>query len=200
MKTGILGGTFDPIHSGHLLVAEEVSARLALDEVIFIPAGQPWLKAGNHISAAGHRLQMVKLAIAGKPHFHVSTIELERPGPTYSVDTIEQLRRQPGSADELYFIIGWDILLELPRWHQPQRLIDLCRPVAVPRVGWALPDLKKLEAAMPGISQRVVLLDEPQIDISASIIRDRVAKGLSIAHLVPPAVEGYIMEKGLYRG
>jgi len=198
MKTGILGGTFDPIHSGHLVVAEEVSARLSLDEVVFIPAGQPWLKAGNYITAAEHRLQMVKLAIAGKPKFKVSTIELERPGPTYTVDTLEQLKRQSG--DELYFIVGWDNLIELPRWHRARRILELCRLVAVPRVGCQPPDLKQLEKSLPGISQRVVMLAEPHIDISASVIRDRVAKGLSITHLVPPAVEGYIRRQGLYRG
>ena len=198
MKMGILGGTFDPIHSGHLVVAEEVSARLSLDEVIFIPAGQPWLKAGNRISAAEHRLQMVRLAVAGKPHFKVSTVELERPGPTYTVDTLEQLSQQ--SNNELYFIVGWDNLIELPRWHQPQRILELCRLVAVPRVGCRLPDLELLEKSLQGISQRVVMLDKPQIDVSASIIRDRVAKGLAIGDLVPPAVEGYIRQQGLYRG
>ena len=198
MKTGILGGTFDPIHSGHIVVAEEVRARLALDEILFIPAGQPWLKAGNHISAAAHRLQMVRLAVADKPYFRVSTIEIDRPGPTYTADTLEQLREK--SDGEFYFIIGWDNLTELPRWHRPQRLLELCRLAAVPRVGCSPPDLKKLEEALPGISQRVVMLEEPQIDISASLIRSRVAKGLSITHLVPLAVEGYIMQQGLYSG
>ena len=198
MKTGILGGTLDPIHSGHLVVAEEVTASLSLDEVVFIPAGQPWIKAGNHISAAEHRLKMVELAIAGKPYFKVSTIELERPGATYSVDTIEQLKQQADAADELYFIIGWDNLIELPRWHRPQRLIELCRLVAVPRVGCSPPDLELLEKSLPGISQKVIMLVKPQINISASLIRERVAKRLSIAHLVPSAVEGYIRQQGLY--
>jgi nicotinate-nucleotide adenylyltransferase len=199
MNIGILGGTFDPVHTGHLVVAEEVTDRLRLDEVVFVPAGQPWLKANNTISAAEHRVQMVKLAIAGKPCFKLSTIEIERPGPTYSVDTIRELREELSTGSELYFVLGWDNLEQLPRWHQPGLLVSMCRLVAVPRVGFAVPDLASLDEDIPGLSQRVIMLDKPQIDISASVIRQRVRQGLPISHLVPEVVEKYIKEHGLYK-
>jgi nicotinate-nucleotide adenylyltransferase len=198
MKIGVLGGTFDPIHLGHLKVAGEVTARLNLTETIFIPAGQPWLKADNPISPAEHRVEMVRLAIAGKPGFQLSVMEVERPGPTYTVDTMAELRRQLGSGHELFFILGWDNLTQLPQWREPARLIKLCRLVAVPRVDSPPPDLDSLEAAIPGLSQRVILLDSPRIDINASEIRQRVAQGLPISHLVPEPVERYIKQHKLY--
>lgn len=198
MKTGILGGTFDPVHTGHMVVADVVKDELGLTEVVFVPAGEPWLKAGASVLSAKHRLNMVRLAIAGKSYFKASTMEIERKGPTYSVDTMAEMRREINN-DELFFIIGWDNLMELPRWHQPERLISLCRLVAVPRAGSPVPDLASIEATIPGISQRVIMLDKPQIDISASVIRERVRQGLSISHLAPEAVEKYIKEHGLYR-
>lgn len=198
MNIGVLGGTFDPIHVGHLLVAEEVRARLEPAEVLFVPAGQPWLKLNNAISPAQHRLEMVRLAIAGKTYFKLSTMEIERPGPTYTVDTIAQLQTQLNAGDELFFILGWDNLNQLPQWHQPQRLIKMCRLVAVPRVDSPTPDLGSLEAAIPGLKGKVILLDEPRIDINASEIRERVAQGLSISQLVPEPVERYIKEHRLY--
>ena len=198
MNIGVLGGTFDPVHKGHLIVAEEAKTRLNLAEVIFVPAGQPWLKADIPISPAEHRLQMLRLAIGDKPHFKLSTIEIERAGASYTIDTIAKLQGQLGNGDELFFILGWDSLAELPQWREPKRLIKLCYLVAAPRPGYPRPKLKALEASIPGISQRVMVLDEPYIDISASVIRDRVARGLSVRHLVPEAVNRYIKEHGLY--
>jgi len=198
MNIGILGGTFDPIQLAHLAVAEEVRARLDLAEIIFVPAGQPWLKANSPISTAEHRIQMVRLAIADKPYFKLSTVEIDRAGPSYSVDTVAELQGQLGAEDELFFILGWDSLAELPLWHEPSRLIQMCRLVAVPRPGYSAPDLKKLEADIPGLSQRVILMDKPEIDISATDIRNRVARGLSISHLVPEPVERYIKQHRLY--
>jgi len=198
MNIGVLGGTFDPIHMGHLVLAEEVRARLDLAEILFVPAGQPWLKVGSPVSSAGHRVEMVRLAIADRPYFKLSTIEIERAGPTYTVDTIAELKAQLGAGDELFFILGRDNLAELPRWWQPERLITMCRLVAVPRPGYPLPDLKALEASIPGLPQRVMLMDRPEIDISASAIRDRVVRGLSIHHLVPEPVAGYIRQHKLY--
>ena len=198
MNIGVLGGTFDPVHIGHLSVAEEVTARLNLAEILFVPAGQPWLKVDSPVSAAEHRVQMVRLAIADKPYFKLSTMEVERAGPTYTVDTIAELKAQFGAEDELFFILGWDSLAELLQWHEPSRLIKMCQLVAVPRVGYSVPDLNSLEAAIPGISQSIILLDTPQIDISASAIRDRVAQGLSIHHLVPEPVNRYIKQHKLY--
>jgi len=198
MNIGVLGGTFDPIHIGHLILAEEVRVRLNLAEILFVPTGQPWLKADSPISPAEHRVEMVRLAIADKPCFKLSAMEIERAGPTYTVDTIAELKAQLGIGDELFFILGWDSLAELPRWRQPSRLITMCRLVAVPRPGYPLPDLKALEASIPGLSQRVTLMDKPEIDISASAIRDRVAQGLCIGHFVPEPVESYIKEHKLY--
>jgi len=198
MNIGVLGGTFDPIHNGHLLMAEEARARLNLTVVLFVPAGQPWLKVDSPISAAEHRVQMVRLAIASKPYFKLSTMEIERAGPTYTVDTIAELRAQLGEGDELFFIMGQDNLSELPQWKEPSRLVEMCYLVAVPRPGSPSPDLKALEAIIPGLSQRVMLMEKPKVDISASVIRDRVVRGLSMDHLVPPPVSRYIRENGLY--
>jgi nicotinate-nucleotide adenylyltransferase len=142
---------------------------------------------------------MVRLGIVDNPRFKLSTMEIERPGPTYSVDTIAQLHSRLGKDDEIFFILGWDNLMQLPQWHQPQRLIELCRLVAVPRVDFPLPDLPALEKELPGISQKVILFDRPRVDINASEIRKRVAQGLSISEFVPKAVERYIKEYGLYQ-
>lgn len=198
MNIGVLGGTFDPIHNGHLLMAEEARARLNLAVVLFIPAGQPWLKVASPISAAEHRVEMVRLAIADKSYCKLSAMEIERAGPTYTVDTIAELSSQLGSGDELFFILGQDNLTQLPEWKEPSRLVEMCYLVAVPRPGSPSPDLKALEATIPGISQRVMLMDKPKVDISASVIRDRVGRGLSIYHLVPEPVSSYIREHGLY--
>ncbi|MBA7526301.1 putative nicotinate-nucleotide adenylyltransferase [subsurface metagenome] len=198
MNIGVLGGTFDPIHIGHLILAEEVRARLNLAEILFVPAGQPWLKVDSPISPAEHRVEMVRLAIADKPYFKLSTMEIERAGPTYTVDTMAELKAQLGAGEEFFFILGWDNLAELPQWRQPSRLIRMCRLVAVPRPDYPLPDLKALEASIPGLSQRVTLMDKPEIDISASAIRNRVARGLSIHHLVPEPVDEYIRQHKLY--
>jgi nicotinate-nucleotide adenylyltransferase len=200
MNIGVLGGTFDPIHIGHLKVAEEAVARLDLPRILFIPAGQPWLKLNNAnaVSPVPHRLAMVRLGISGYPRFKLSTMEIERSGPTYSVDTIAQLHSGLSKGDEIFFILGWDNLMQLPKWHQPERLIELCRLVAVPRVDFPLPDLPALEKELPGISEKVILFDRPRIDINASEVRQRVAQGLSISDFVPKAVESYIKEHRLY--
>ncbi len=198
MNIEVLGGTFDPVHNGHMAVAEEVRTRLELAEVLFLPAGQPWLKPEYGISAAEDRVEMLRLALAYKRHFKLSLMEIERPGPTYTVDTIAELRKQHGDSDEIYFIMGWDSLAELPMWKEPSRLISLCRLVAVPRPGYSLPDLKSQEKTIPGLSGRVILLDKPVVDISATVIRSRVALGLSIRDFVSGAVERYIREHRLY--
>ena len=198
MKIGVVGGTFDPVHNGHLAIAREVRTRLSLTRILFVPAGQPWLKASRVISAAEHRLEMVRLAIAGCSCCELATVEIDRPGPSYAVDTIGELERRLGPGDELFFVLGWDSLAELPRWREPRRLVGLCRLVVIPRPGYPPPDLDLLEEAVPGLSQRVTLLDEPEVDISASLVRGRVARGASISHLVPGPVERYIREHGLY--
>lgn len=198
MKIGVFGGTFDPIHNGHLAIAEETRNRLGVAEILFVPAGSPWQKADLPISAVEQRVEMVRLAIADRPYCKLSTAEIDRPGPSYTVDTIAELLSQYGAGAEFFFILGWDSLAEFPQWREPSRLVKMCYLVAVPRPGYLPPDLDSLEAAIPGISQRVVLLDKPQLDISATAIRQRIAMGDSIAHLVPGAVERYIKEHRLY--
>ncbi len=198
MNIGVLGGTFDPIHKGHIIVADETRAQLSLAEVLFVPAGQPWLKEDSPILAAEHRVQMVRLAIAEQPYFKLSTMEIDRAGPSYTVDTITELQAQLSAGDELFFILGWDNLAQFPQWKEPSRLIKMCRLVAVPRPGYQLPDLNSLEAVIPGLSQRLIVLDKPEVDISATEVRNRVVLGLSISHLVPEPVEKYIRQNRLY--
>jgi len=198
MNVGVLGGTFDPVHSGHLVIAEKAKKNLGLSRVIFVPAGQPWLKSDHEITPAAHRVEMVKLAIDGNAHFELSTVELDRPGPSYSVDTVDILKRTLGDKVLIYFLIGWDSLAELPQWHEPERLVKLCKLVAVTRPGLSRPDLKSLESSAPDISRSVVWMDIPPMDISSSDIRERVARGLSIHGLVPDEVEKYIKERKLY--
>lgn len=198
MKIGVFGGTFDPVHNGHLAIAEEVRIKLNLQEVWFVPTGKPWMKAGRTISPWEQRLQMVELAVAGKPYFEVSTLEASRPGPSYTIDTMLELKRQLKTA-ELYFIMGWDSLQSLPRWKEAPRLITLCRLVAIPRPGVAPPDFTGLEKSLPGITWNVVMLDGPNLDISATEIRARVAAGESIGKMVPQAVVDYIRNNKLYK-
>ena len=199
MNLGVFGGTFDPIHNGHLAVAEEVRQQLSMDQILFMTAGQPYLKKGSTISLAEHRVKMVRLAITDRPYYKVSTLEIERNGATYTLDTMAELRSRIGAGDELFFILSWSSLNELPRWSEPSRIIKLCRLVAVPRPGYPRPDLGSLEKSIPGLEQRVVIMEKPWVDISASDIRERVAKGLSISGLVPEAVEEYIRGEGLYK-
>ncbi len=197
MKLGILGGTFDPIHCGHLIIAEEVRVRLGLDRVSFIPAGEPWLREGGGIASGEHRLQMVRLAISSNPFFELSTIELEHQGPSYSIDTITQLRDELGPDAELYFIIGPDALRQLPLWKEPGRILELSRVVAVRRPEYS-PDLASLDSAIPGASSQIIPIETPWIEVSSTEVRNRIRDGLSIRYLVPEAVERYIREHGLY--
>lgn len=198
MNVGVLGGTFDPVHNGHITIAEESRARLDLDEVVLVPAGQPLLKGNNVILAAEHRVQMIRLAIAARPFLKLSMVEIEREGPSYTVDTVSGLLAHRNSGDQLFFILGWDNLARLAQWREPSRLITMCRLVAVPRPGCPLPDLAALETGIPGLSQRLIVLDMPEVDISATEIRSRVARGLAIDHLVPRPVEEYIRQHQLY--
>jgi nicotinate-nucleotide adenylyltransferase len=197
---GILGGTFDPVHLGHLAIAEEARQQLNLAEVIFIPAGHPYFKTLAFISPPEHRVNMLNLALAEKAYFKISLTEIKRPGPSYAVDTVAKMKRQLSADDEIFFILGWDSLLTLPRWEQPERLIKMCKIVAVPRPGYPQPDLRLIEPDLPGVTQRTVILEKPLIDIRSTDIRERVRKGLSIDNLVPPAVVKYIQEKALYKG
>ena len=195
----IFGGTFDPIHVGHLIVAEEVRVKLGVEEIVFVPVGQPWLKADRRISSGKHRLAMIRLAIADNPHFKVSTLEIDRPGLTYTVDTVDMLRRQMGSEAKLFFLMGGDSLRELPQWKEPKRLIQLCRLVVFTRPDSRLPSMNGLEEGVPGVSDNIVIVEVPQIDVSATEVRQRVRQGAPIDELVLPAVKDYILGSGLYR-
>ncbi len=199
MDIGILGGTFDPVHVGHLRIAEGARARLELSQVLFVPAGQPWLKADEAIASPIHRVEMVRRAIADNPYFELSTVEVDRPGPSYAVDTVAILQQQLGAEASFFFLLGWDSLAELPRWKEPDKLVQMCQLVAVPRPDFSPPNLEALESSIPGVTQSVVLLDMPLVDVSSSDIRKRVAQGLSIQGLVPDDVEEYIKEQQLYR-
>jgi nicotinate-nucleotide adenylyltransferase len=200
MKIGVLGGTFDPIHLGHLAVAAEARQVLSLGKVLFMPAGQPYFKESSSISSAEDRVKMLELATADEPAYQVSRLETERSGPSFAVDSIETIRKQLNPRDEVFFIMGWDSLMSLPLWHEADRLIKLCRIVAAPRPGYPQPDLKSLEPDLPGIAGRAVVMERPLIDISATLIRERVRRGLPIDGLVSPAVAAYVREKGLYKG
>ena len=198
MRVGVFGGTFDPIHLGHLAVARSIQSSLGLDNVTFVPAGQPWLKADTPVSHVKDRVQMLRLALARRRAFELSTIEADRPGPSYTVDTMETLQRQLGSDADYFFLLGSDVLMDIAKWKEPQRLIQLCQLVAFARPGFGLPTMEALEAAVPGISLRVVFAEVPQVNIRATDIRCRIAEGRSIQRLVPRAVERYILEHGLY--
>lgn len=194
-RIGVLGGTFDPIHYGHLAAAEEARAKLSLREVVFVVAGLPPHKLGEEITPAEDRYAMVELAISSNPHFSLSRIDMDRPGPSYTVDTIALLRQK--WTEEIYFIMGMDSLMEIDTWHEPQRLIQLCRLVAVERPGYE-PDLERLEETIPGITARTEIIDMPEVDISSTDLQRRVREGLPIKYQVPPEVEEYIYQHRLY--
>ena len=196
MNIGVLGGTFDPIHMGHLIIAEEARVKLPLSEVLFVPSGQPWLKQDGDITPAVHRVEMVRRAIADNPYFKLSTLEVERPGPSYTVDPLTMLRKQLGRKAGLFFLLGRDALAEVALWKEPHKVVQLCKLVVAPRIGSK--DLRHLEKAIPGLLERVIQLDMPVIGISSSEIRQRIAQGLPIRYLVPPAVEKYITEHRMY--
>jgi nicotinate-nucleotide adenylyltransferase len=198
-RIGLMGGTFDPIHYGHLVVAEEVRAGLDLAEIFFVPAGQPPHKQEDVITPAYHRLAMLQLAILSNPRFTISLVDMDRPGPSYTVDT---LRRQWGSQVEIYFVIGWDSLEELSSWYEPEEILaQVTRLVAIQRPGHEeAPQYRtRLERRFPLLRQRLLTIAAPQLDISATDLRQRVAGGRPVKYQVPEAVEEYIARHGLYR-
>ena len=200
MDIGVFGGTFDPIHLGHLTIAEEARLKVGLSQIVFVPAGLPWLKVDRTVGPAVHRIEMVNRAIASNPNLRISTAEVDRPGCSYTVETMAIMQEQLGTGARLFFILGWDSLVDFPRWKEPAKLVKMCKLIAVPRLGSVQLNLETLEESIPGITRRVILLNMPPIDISASDIRGRVAQGLSIRHLVPDEVERYIREQELYTG
>ena len=201
-RIGMLGGTFDPIHAGHLGLARVALDQLRLDRILFVPAGQPPHKRGRHITGAEDRLEMVELAIADEPRFEVTRIEIDRPGPSYTADTAEAFVAGHESDDEpieLTVILSAESFAGLPSWHDPARLLRLARIAVAPRPGHPAPTPGWLAQRLPGFADRVVVLEGPHLDISASDIRAGVAEGRPIEHLVPPPVAAYIEAHHLYR-
>ena len=193
-----MGGTFDPIHMGHLITAEIVRVSAALDEIIFIPAARPPHKENKGEAPAEDRLLMVQCAVEGNPSFSVSDIELRREGPSYTVDTIAALSEQLGDA-ELFVITGADAMNDLYRWHDPVRLLHSCTFIVAARQGVELDESRLAEQFSPEQRSRIRIVPTPHLEISSTVIRARVRAGRSIRYLVPRAVELYIEERGLYR-
>ena len=197
---GILGGTFDPVHVGHLTVGEVARTTLDLESVLFVPAGQPPHKAGQPSTDSRHREAMVRLAIAECPGFAISRIELDRPGPSYTVDTLELIAGEgaAGGRPDPWLILSSEALLGFPMWREPDRILALARVAVAPRPGSVPADRSWLEERFPGRFDRFASLPGPHLTVSATEIRRRVGQGLTIDGLVPPAVERYIMEHDLY--
>jgi nicotinate-nucleotide adenylyltransferase len=196
-RIGILGGTFDPIHYGHLVIAEDARVYLNLEKVLFVPAYQPPHKPQGSYSPFEYRVRMLKLAVARNPHFALSLIETKLPVPSYTTDTVQALQADLGTDAELYFIMGMDSLANILTWHKPEELLRLCRIVVAERAGYQV-DIAKLEKGLPGLRERMDLIDTPELSISSTDLQRRVSCGLSIRYQVPPTVERYIQTHRLY--
>jgi nicotinate-nucleotide adenylyltransferase len=195
-SVGILGGTFDPIHHGHLGIAEEAREALGLERVLLVPASSPPHKPGRPVTAAEHRLAMVELAIADNPAFAASRIEVERGGASYSLDTLEALRSE--GVEQPWFILSAEALAGFPTWREPDRILTLCRLAVVPRGGYDPLDQAWVAERFPGREDRVRFLPGPLLPISGSVVRRRAAVGRSVRYLVPDAVARYIADHQLY--
>jgi nicotinate-nucleotide adenylyltransferase len=192
-RIGIMGGTFDPIHHGHLVAASEVADRFALDEVVFVPTGHPWQKGHETVSAAEDRYLMTVIATASNPRFSVSRTDVDRGGPTYTVDTLRDLRKQFGPKAQLYFITGADALEKILSWKDTDKMFELAHFVGVTRPGFPL-SAEHLPA------DTVSLVQVPAMAISSTACRERVAAGKPVWYLVPDGVVQYIAKRHLYRG
>lgn len=192
-----MGGTFDPVHNGHLALAEAAQKQMGLREVLWVPAGQPWRKGDQDIAATEHRVAMVRLAIETEPTFRLSRTEAERTGPTYTIETLAELQRER-AGEELCLILGQDAIEDLSKWKEPGRILQMATlAVAIRRA--ERQSSEDLETLLAGLSRRVVWLDMPLIDVSATAIRRRAAAGQSLQGLVPDGVAAYIREHGLYQ-
>jgi nicotinate-nucleotide adenylyltransferase len=201
-RVGMLGGTFDPIHVGHVAVAHAARRELDLDEVLVVPAGQPPHKLGVTMAPAADRFAMVELALTGEDGLRASRVEIDRGGPSWTIETVTALH-DAAAADgrdlDLTMILSADAFAGLPSWHEPERLLRLVRVAVAPRPGTAAPSLDSLPAALLDAAMGITVLNGPNLDVSATDIRRRVAAGLSIEGLVAPAVARYIEEHHLYR-
>lgn len=197
-KIGIMGGTFNPIHIGHILMAQWAMEFAGLDGVIFMPTGNPYMKAGTEILEGRERLYMVKLGIAGEPHFFASDMEIRREGNTYTCETLEALKMEYPES-ELYFIAGADCLYSFERWYHPEKILENSTLIAAARNGSALDALEsKREELMTRFGGRILLMEFPAMDISSTMLRTRIREGKSIRYLTPDRVCGYIQEKHFY--
>jgi nicotinate-nucleotide adenylyltransferase len=199
VRVGVYGGTFDPVHLAHLILAEEARCALGLERLLLVPAAQPWRKSHRVVSPAAHRLAMLRLAVADDPYFDVSTIEIDRGGPTYTVETLAALKAELGSEADLVFILGEDALLDLPNWRDPTGILRLAYLGVAERGDGHGIDLGPVERTLPGVRARILRIPMPRIDISSSDIRRRVREGGSIRYLVPGPVQAYIAEHQLYQ-
>ena len=196
-RLGIMGGTFDPIHYGHLLMAEEARQAFALDEVVFVPNGRPAHKKAYLVSSPEDRFAMTLLATGSNPCFSASRMEIDRPGPSYTIDTLREFRRLYPNLDALYFITGADAVLEILTWHEYENLVTACQFIAVTRPGFVLERLPQIADA--AFMASVHYLPIPGLEISSTDIRKRVREGRSIKYLTPEPVEAYIRQQGLYQ-
>lgn len=195
-RLGVMGGTFDPIHYGHLVTAEGAFWQFGLDEVVFVPTGEPWMKGAGEVTPAEDRYLMTVIATASNPHFSVSRLEIDRAGPTYTRDTLEAIRREEDKGTALFFITGADAILEIFHWKDPEEVLSLATFIAATRPGY---DIARFEAEAPTSHPNVSVMSVPALAISSTDIRERVAEGRPVRYLVPEGVKTYIDKAGLYR-
>lgn len=199
MRVGVFGGTFDPVHLGHLILAEQCREQGRLDEVWFIPAARPPHKLNHEITTFAQRVEMLALAIAGNPAFKISEVEKDRPGPSFTVHTLTELKQQYPQV-EFFLLVGSDSLRDVPKWYASARIAELTSFLVMPRPGHGQVDIETVRAALPaGTPMRVEVVDSPLIDIASTDLRHRAAQGRSLRYLVPRAVEMYILERKLYQ-
>ena len=196
-KIGIFGGTFDPIHTGHMIVAETIMDEFGLDQVVFIPAAVPPHKLGRQISPARDRYMMTMLATCSNPRFQVSDMEMHRQGPSYSRDTLAQLIEKHGSDAEFYFVVGADSVVSLHTWNRIDELLGMCHFIGASRPG-CMPDMSKIRERFGSLAEKINCLETPELEISSTEIRKRVRQGKTIRYIVPEAVEQYIYKEKLY--
>ncbi len=219
MKLGLLGGSFNPVHNGHLAIARQTREALGLDQILFIPTSQPPHKPNDSLAPAQDRYEMVRLAITSDPSFAISDVEIRRPGKSYSIDTIRLLQQEYGAQTQIFFLIGLDAFLDFPSWRDPLTLLELCQFVVLSRPGLSFrslstvpllppipyPSLADLDTGRisrieaPLGKQRLTCLKLPPCPVSASDIRSRIRQGFPVANLLPPSVESYILQHHLYQ-
>lgn len=199
MKYGIMGGTFDPIHIGHLVLAEEVRNKFNLDKIIFIPSGNPPHKDNREVTTAINRYEMTLLATTSNPNFDISSIEIERKGNSYTIDTIKQLRKSYRDKVEFYFITGADAILDLPNWKNVDELLTLSRFIAATRPGFELNEMEeKIKVIEEKYNREIDSIIVPALQISSTDVRNRIREGNSVKYLLPEIVEDYIFKNKLY--